>query len=411
MTEDLLVQEATDRLRNIVKGRHVLCIQDTSEVNLTAHDNRITDKTSLGRLDYASYALGFKLHPALVMDATTLDPLGFSAIKLWHRPFDMPDRRERDFRNLAIQDKESYKWIETANNSKEVLCDADMVTVIQDREADIYEVFTEIPDKKHHLIVRSSFDRVLQEGLTLSGKLAKIPVSGFHTISLKTDSRAGRKRSEVRLEIRFCKVRILKPSSSKTKGCPPYQELYVVEAQESSENSGKDKIYWRLLTTHPVEDFVKALQIVEWYRTRWYIEQVFRLLKQKGFQIEETELESGTAIRKLCIIMLTAILKIIQMRLAYQDENEGQPIQEVYDEDEVRCLYLINKKLQGNTLKQQNTHDPTKTKWATWIIARLGGWKAYESQGPPGIITLKRGLERFGFMMEGISLVQDMGTR
>jgi hypothetical protein len=411
LTEELLVQEATDRRKKIVKGRHVLCIQDTSEVSLTAHDNRITDKTSLGRLDYASYALGFKLHPALVMDAATLNPLGFSAIKLWHRPLDMPNRRDRGFRNLSIQDKESYKWIEVAHNSKEVLCDAEMVTVIQDREADIYKVFTEIPDKKHHLIVRSSFDRILSEGLTLSKKLAGIPISGFHTISLKTDSRVARKQSQVRLEIRSCKVSIQKPGSSKMKGCPACQELYVVEAKEPSETFGKDKIYWRLLTTHPVEGFEMALQIVEWYRCRWYIEQVFRLLKQKGFQIEETELESGSAIRKLTIIMLTAILKIIQMRLAYQDENEGQPIQEVYNDEEIRCLSLINRKLQGNTIKQQNVHDPTKTKWATWIIARLGGWKAYESQGPPGVIALKRGLERFGFIIEGVSLVQDMGTR
>jgi hypothetical protein len=137
---------------------------------------------------------------------------------------------------------------------------------------------------------------------------------------------------------------------------------------------------------------------------------MFRLLKHKGFQIEDTALESCSAIRKLTIIMLTAILKIIQMRLSYQDETEAQPIQEVYNEEEIRCLHLINKKLQGNTKKQQNLFDPEKTKWATWIIARLGGWKAYQSQGPPGIITLKRGFERFGFMIEGMLLVQHMGT-
>jgi hypothetical protein len=197
LTEELLVQEAADRLKNIVKGRHILCIQDTSEVNLTSHDNRIKDKTSLGRLDYASYALGFKLHPALAMDATTLNPLGFSAIKLWHRPLDMPNRRERKFRSLSIQDKESYKWIETANKSKEVLSDADLVTMIQDREADIYEVFTEVADEKHHLIVRSSFDRTLKGGLSLSEKLSGVPVSGFHAISLQTDKRANRKQSQV----------------------------------------------------------------------------------------------------------------------------------------------------------------------------------------------------------------------
>lgn len=411
MTEEVLIQEASDRLKKIVGGRHVLCIQDTTEVNLTAHDNRITEKSLLGRLDYASYALGFKLHPALVMDAGSLNPLGFSAIKLWHRPMDMPNRRARNFRSLSIKDKESYKWIEVAQNSKAILQEADLVTIIQDREADIYEVFTEIPDKKHHLIVRSSFDRVIDDGLRLSEKLSILPVAGSHIISLATDNRVGRQRQQITLAIKFSKVRIRKPVSSRLKECPPDQELYVVEAKELSDKPDKDKIYWRLLTTHTVENLEKALQIIEWYRCRWYIEQVFRLLKQKGVQIEDTELESGPAIRKLTIIMLTAILKIVQMRLAYQDENEGQPINEVYSDQEIKYLQLINKKLQGSTVKQQNNYDPQRTKWATWIIARLGGWKAYESQGPPGVIALKKGLERFGFMMEGMLLMQDVGTR
>lgn len=155
-----------------------------------------------------------------------------------------------------------------------------------------------------------------------------------------------------------------------------------------------------------------ALQIVEWYKARWYIEQLFRLLKSKGFQIENTELENGAAIRKLCIMMLMAILKIMQMRLAYSDvEGEGQPIKEVFTATEIECLKKVNKKLQGKTIKQCNNYDPNRTKWATWIIARLGGWKAYNSQGPPGIIILKKGLERFTFILEGYLLTKDMGTQ
>ena len=409
LTEEILIQEASDRLKNIVKGRHVLCLQDTSEINLTSHDQRLTDKSSLGRLDYSSYAVGFKLHPALVMDANSQTLLGFSDIKLWHRPQDMQDRRARNFRELYIKDKESYKWIEVANRSKEILTEADVTTFIQDREADIYEVFTEIPNEKNHLIVRSSSDRKLAEGMRLSEKLSRLPVAAYHTILLQTDHRAARKKSIVKLEVRFCKAKLQKPSSSKMPNCPPYKDIYVVEAREPQ--GGQSNIYWRLLTTHPVNDPEMALQIIEWYKCRWYIEQVFRLLKQKGFQLEETELESGIAIRKLSIIMLTAILKIIQMRLAYEDENEGQPIEEVYDDTQVSCLKLINEKLQGNTRHQQNNFNPERTAWATWIIARLGGWKGYKSQAPPGIIILKRGLERFSFMLEGMLLVKDMGTR
>ena len=68
-------------------------------------------------------------------------------------------------------------------------------------------------------------------------------------------------------------------------------------------------------------------------------------------------------------------------------------------------------KLQGKTPKLQNTNNPQTTRWAAWIIARIGGWKGYDSQGPPGVIVLKRGLERLEFIIEGIRLEKDVGTR
>ncbi|MGL4632060.1 MAG: IS4 family transposase [Leadbetterella sp.] len=411
VTERILIEEASTRLQTLVKGRHLLCIQDTSEVNLTSHDNRIKDKSSLGRLDYAHYALGFKIHPCFVLDAHQLTPLGFSEIKLWHRPFDMPSRFDRNFTKQAIEEKESYKWIEVANKSKAVLLAAQTVTFIHDRESDIYDVFSTIPDERTHLIVRSSSDRNIHEGGNLTKQLQNQKCAGKHIISLQTDKRTQRKKGEAELEIRFCKVTIKKPHSSNIKGVKPRLELYVVEARQVNAVIEKEKIYWRLLTTHKVDNFDAALQIIEWYRARWYIEQLFRLLKNKGFQIENTELESGAAIRKLCIMMLHAILKIMQMRLAYDDESEGQPIEEVFSKAEIECLKKVNQKLQGRTVKQQNHFKPNRTKWATWIIARLGGWKAYGSHGPPGVLAIRRGMERFSYILEGFLLIKDMGTR
>ncbi|HBX53522.1 MAG TPA: IS4 family transposase [Bacteroidales bacterium] len=412
VTEDILIDEAASRLQSLVRDRHLLCIQDTSEVNLTAHDKRITDKSNLGRLDYAHYALGFKIHPAFVIDAYQFTPLGFAEMKLWHRPLDMPRRFERNFRRQSIEVKESYKWIEVAQQSKTVLKEAQTVTFVQDRESDIYELFCLVPDERSHLIVRSSFDRNVTEGGCLTEQLSKQTCAGKHLIELETDKRVNRAKKTVELEIRYCKLTIKKPTSSNMKGLPLEKELYVVEAKEINTKGKDEKIYWRLLTTHKVENYEEALQIIEWYRARWYIEQLFRLLKNKGYQIENTELENGAAIRKICIMMLMAILKIMQMRLAYDDiEGEGQPIEEVFTEEEVDCLKKINEKLRGKTTKQQNQYNPNRTKWATWIIGRLGGWKAYSSQGPPGLIVLRRGLERFSYILEGYLLIKDMGTR
>jgi hypothetical protein len=113
------------------------------------------------------------------------------------------------------------------------------------------------------------------------------------------------------------------------------------------------------------------------------------LLKKKGFDIQSSELESGWAIRKLMVMILNAALRVMQLLLAY-DNEQSQPIEQVFDEGEIRCLERLNKALQGDTEKSKNKHDPKRLSWATWIMARLGGWKNYNSRRPPGPNTLKK---------------------
>ncbi|WP_394370957.1 transposase, partial [Salegentibacter lacus] len=84
----------------------------------------------------------------------------------------------------------------------------------------------------------------------------------------------------------------------------------------------------------------------EFYSARWYIEQLFRLLKKQGFGIEETELESGWAIRKLVVMQITALLKILQMNIAYARPEGGQPITEVFDDQQIGVLKVLNTKIQ-----------------------------------------------------------------
>ena len=72
MAEEKLINEMTERTGKLCKNRIVLAIQDTSEINLTSHRNRLKPNTGLGRLDDAKGNIGFKLHPTLAVDADTL---------------------------------------------------------------------------------------------------------------------------------------------------------------------------------------------------------------------------------------------------------------------------------------------------------------------------------------------------
>ncbi len=343
--------------------------------------------------------LGFKMHSTLMLDAMSGDILGFSDIHLWHRPQEMPNRHERKSRSLPIQEKESYKWIRAASKSKERLTAARTITFVEDREGDIYEQLSSIAGGNIHYIIRSKTNRNTSNSTKIWDELKKQPTLGEFTLNLQTDHRKHRKKRQISLKIRYAKVDITIGHAKKDSVVYPEKvDLNIVEAYEDREAG----LSWKLLTTHPINNFEDAYQIVDWYSQRWTIEQVHRLLKNQGFQLEESELESGWAIRKLCLFMLSALLRIMQMNIAYNEPEGGQSIHDVYTENEIECLKELNKRIQGKTIKQQNQNNPETLKWATWVIARIGGWKAYQSQGPPGLIVLKRGLDKFyAIMMVG----------
>jgi hypothetical protein len=408
VTEEILIEELTHRTSQLCNGRIVLAIQDTSEVNLTAHEHRLKSDSGLGRLDAAEGTIGFKIHPTLVVDAQSLLPLGFASLDLWHRPLEMPDRRERRYQSLKIEEKESYKWIRASNRSKEVLDQAKQVIIIQDREGDIYDQISTVPDEKHHLLIRSKANRSLKEGDRLWDALSRETPCGTYQIIIEGDKRKKLTKRTATIEIRYCKTSIKRPSTAIGNKVNEVT-IYAVEAREINGKESKS-VLWRLITSYPVLSYEDACMIVQWYSCRWLIEQVFRLLKHKGFNIEASELEQGWSIRKLCILTLCSILKILQIRLSYEKE-EGQDINDVFTDTEQQCLNDLNNKLAGNTLKQQNPFDKTRLNWATWIINRLGGWKGYASQRCAGLITMRDGLERFYLVYDGWMIAKDVGTR
>ncbi|MFA5300366.1 MAG: transposase DNA-binding-containing protein, partial [Lutibacter sp.] len=189
--EEVLIKELSERVGQIVTGRDVLVVTDTCEVNMSDHKGRLKPNSGLGRSDKSDTGHCFKIHPGMVMDASSLNPLGFSWVKVFHRDEDMPYGKKRNYKKQAIEEKESYKWIEVAQKSKDVLSKAATVTIIEDREGDIYEQFALIPDEKTHLIIRSRTTRNLANGSSLYTEVEDAPVAGEYEIDVPTDKRKG----------------------------------------------------------------------------------------------------------------------------------------------------------------------------------------------------------------------------
>ena len=411
VSELALITELTNRCSGFTKDRHLLVIQDTTSFNLNNHYYRLKKDSGVGCIE-DNFTLGFFLHASLVMDSFTETVLGFSDVQLWHRKYQGPDRA-RKIKCLPIEQKESYKWIAACIGTKQRLKQAASITFIEDRDGDIYEQFASVPDKKTHLIIRSCKQRKLADGSKLFDSLERQKQVGTYQIKVSRDKRAKKVERTALIQVRYRKITITRPPEYFKKDIAASIELYAVEAREVN-HSSKDKILWRLLTTHPVNCFDQALEIIQTYKKRWHIEQLFRLLKKQGFGLEHSELESGWAIRKLTVLALNATLRVMQLMYASADEG-SQPLDEVFNERQQQCLEQLNSQLSGKTIKQSNLFKTKTLLWAKWIIARLGGWKAYQCEKPPGPITLKRGLDNFTQIFNGWCLAlkyyEDVGTQ
>lgn len=378
-----------------VEGRHVLSIQDTTALNYARHSGllKVSDP-ELGPVNTKG-DVGLFLHPSLVLDAQTGFAVGFSDLYVWNRRWNQHDKHLRGYNRQPIEAKESFRWIASSRHSQQTLARARRVTILADREADIYEEFVLVPDERTHVLIRSRSDRRLAgTDQTLYTCLEGLPKAGQYTLQVEaTHRRAARTAS---IEVRFTRVALAKPDSNRhAASLPASIELSAVEARESAESvpAGEAPVLWRLLTTHPVETLEQALTVIGYYSKRPQIEQVFRLLKQQGLRLEESQLESGAALKKMAVLSLHVALVLMQL-VSAREGSFAESAEVVFTQQAMPFLRALQSELEGKTKKQQCPHEVGTLAWACWIVARLGGWTGYARASPAGPITMRRGLER-----------------
>jgi IS4 transposase len=380
--------------RNIIEGQHLLCIQDTTEVDYSSHKERIqAADANLGRITNTTF--GYLCHPMLVIDADKNMPIGFCSVKLWNREWEKPIKAPKEYKKLPIEQKESYRWISSVTESRKNLPKETMITVIADRESDVYEALCDIPRENTHLLIRSSSNRLIcQDDMFLLDKMQSCDIE--HTYDIEIKGNKSRKSRTARIDLRYTTVDLKR--SSQTIGDYPGSVkmncIYVLERPETVP-VGEDPIEWRLYTTHQVSTVEQAMQCVQWYRARWFIEELFRVLKSDGLDIESSQLETGLALKKLMLFCLQAALQIMIIKIAYDQKREDCSAQIVFTDKQILFLKILQPTLEGNTEKQKNPFLKSSLAWAAWIIAKLGKWGGYTSQGPPGYITMKNGLDIF----------------
>lgn len=409
VSEEDIIHNLSLNCRASCKGRYVLAIQDTTEINLCTHKGRIKKDDSIGTTNAnGDLGLGFMLHPSLIVDAANSIPYGYAAIKVWSRPLEFRDKHQRNYKALPIEEKESYKWIEASRNTQAALKDiVPGMVIVQDREGDIYEQFALIPDEQTDLLIRARANRTLKDKTKLFSCLSDQPVMGSY--NLVVEARKSRQKRTAQIEIRYKQVEI-GTYFRNSAAVAPSVKLWLIQAQETG-YEGADKIGWHLLTTINIKTVAMAQTCIEWYSWRWMLEEVFKILKKEGYNIEASELEYGSSVRKLSLMIMETVIKLFLMRLAYAEPELELSADSCFSKEEQDFLEHQIKALEGKTEKQKNPYLSKTLKRYVWAIARLGGWKGYAKARPPGITTFWMGLKYFKAAMQGWELMRNVSTR
>ena len=390
---ELMIEEACQKTSEISEGLDVLLIEDTSTLGFGLN-TRIEGLSETGD----GKGKGFYLHPVLSVDANSGHLLGLASAKQYDRKARIVDvaQRRRDRCREKLGQKESYRWYEEISNSLVHGKKANSYTVVADREADIYELLVLLTCLGMDFVIRSSHNRAVNypEKNTLVKMLSKQEVQGTYSQALPaTDKRSAH---TAYLQVKWVEIEISRPrAGTGTKHLPKQQRVIVIDVEEKAESVvGKEQpIHWRLLTSHEVLKLDDALKIIRYYIQRWIIEQFFRTLKKKGLDIQSAQVESVGAAKNLTALSLLSAVKTMQLVQA-RNEDEGLKMGDVFDPNTIEVIRKINPALEGKTEKLKNHHPPDSLAFASWVVARLGGWSGYESQRPPGPITMWNGLKR-----------------
>ncbi len=385
-------QRTVERMSN---HKLVLAVQDTVFFNYTHHPQT----EGLGEIgNKKQQQRGFGMHSTLVVTPAGM-PLGKLTQKFFTRPIGKPAHTPSQLAKLAIEEKESYKWVEAFEQTLELAPERVEVITVCDREADIYEMFVLGKEKEAGLVIRASSDRVLAEKSVrkLWKKVDQQEVAGHLTLHIPKNQ--NRQARQATVSVRFTQVQLKPPWRPNKKKLPSVILNAILVREDNPPADVDEPIEWLLLTNTPVESFDDAVLVIGWYGCRWQIELFHKIIKS-GCTVEDCRLETADRLQNYI-----ALMSVIAWRLhwmTYINRNDPDlPCTVILTTNEWQALYM---RIHRTSSLPQTL--PTVRQAVRWI-AQLGGFLGRKRDGEPGITVIWRGWQRLQDMADTWYLVNE----
>jgi hypothetical protein len=336
---------------------------------------------------YTNGASGLKLYNAIAVSRTGV-PLGVAAQIWWRRP--RKKREMRHHRARTANQKETGHLLESidqvcrdfAEHAPRTHCWFQL-----DRGGDSQLVLKHLEATGHWFTIRAHADRRVvahhRQPRYLRETLRQQPVLGHFTADLAAT--AERPARTARFALRAARVTLV----LKNKWTRRCSEISVTAVSVRETRNHGHAVDWVLLTNRNVERLEDARQVVEGYTMRWRIEEFHKTWKTGACDVENTQLHCSDRVIKWATILAAVAARI--ERLKYLSRNEPDaPATTELEPHEVQALVLLRKERRN---KHEKIPKRLSISLATQWIAELGGYTGKSSGGPPGTITIARGLE------------------
>jgi len=361
----------------------VLVVHDTTELEFRGDERR----EGLGFLR-TEVDQGFLLHVALAVSGDgKRRPLGVIASRTWTRTIRKGARSS--FQTTKDESSEGRRWTEQIEEVDRRLAELRPIHVA-DREVDSFANLQSWTNEERRFVVRARSDRALldeheehdgyaSEAISAVPWLVQldVPLSRRKAGPIPS-SKGSRDERVAKLHVSATRL-VLKWPNHTPSARRSAVEVNVVHAVEVDPPNGTEPVSWVLYTSEPVSSSTHALRILEIYRTRWLVEELFKALKT-GCAIEKRQLESYEALANAAAIFIPIAWRALALRAIHRAEPQA-PALDVLSSTQIAVLRAKLPKL----IPDQPTVDD-----ALRAVAYLGG---HFIKKPPGWQVLCRGME------------------
>lgn len=387
-----------EKLRALPQDETVLAIQDTTELNLSAHP-AMRDVGTLGN----PINHGIFLHPVLAV-GTSGAVLGLLGAQTWVRPAEergkSKERRARHF-----EEKESVRWWKTIEHSEALVHRAELLLHVGDAEADIYELFWRAQENGRRFLIRATSNRSVQGAdgehaylWDYARAFAQCDEQRIVDVraSPATKDKPYRPARQAKITVGYGKVTLCSPVNGKESRNRAPVQVFAVWVREQNPPADAEPLEWLLLTSDPIITVEDAWLRVDWYKLRWTIEEYNKVLKS-GLCAQKQQYESRATYENWLAMALLVAVRLMEMNRQARVEPR-KPASTVLSDDEQDVLLA-----HAATLRRRPAAPLTMAD-AINLIAKLGGYLDRACDGPPGFIVLWRGYTRLSAMVVGYRL-------